>query len=329
MYVKRVLNPEIIFHFSWRPLLWTALLVCAVFVLYEFAGLKQVAIPFLPIATVGTAVAFYIGFKNNSSYDRLWESRKIWGEIVNVSRALAAYYLAVVRPQADKEEIKRFIYRQIAFVNILRLQLRRRNVWDANDRYVQIGRMCFGEINFEQEAEETLRALCTKDETEILMRKKNIAKELVKGQMDSLSRFKGQDWIDGFEHSDLMRYCAELYNQQGKAERIKNFPFPRQYAFFSEVFVVIFVCLLPFGLLTEFAKLGESLVWLTIPFSLLISWIFVTMEKVGDSSENPFENSLNDIPMTAICRNIEIDLREMLGEADLPPPIQAECDILM
>lgn len=126
-----------------------------------------------------------------------------------------------------------------------------------------------------------------------------------------------------------MRFCSELYNQEGKAERIKNFPFPRQYAFFGEVFVVIFACLLPFGLISEFAKLGESFVWLTVPFCLLISWIFVTMEKVGDTSENPFENNLNDVPMTAICRAIEIDLREMLGETDLPQPMQAECDILM
>lgn len=329
MYVKRVLNPEIIFHFSWRPLLLTTLLVCGVFILYEYTGYKQLAIPFLPIATVGTAVAFYIGFKNNSSYDRLWESRKIWGELVNVSRSLSAYFLAVVRPEADKEQVKWFIYRQIAFVNILRLQLRRRNVWDEHYRYGQIGRMCFGEINFEQEAEETLRALCTNEETDILMSKKNIAKELIKQQMISLSHFKGKEWVDPYEHSDLMRLCSELYNQQGKAERIKNFPFPRQYAFFSEVFVIIFVGLLPFGLITEFAKLGDSFVWLTIPFSILISWIFVTMEKVGDSSENPFENSLNDVPMTAICRAIEIDLREMLGESDLPQPIQAECDILM
>jgi putative membrane protein len=120
-----------------------------------------------------------------------------------------------------------------------------------------------------------------------------------------------------------------LYAQQGKAERIKSFPFPRQYAYFSEIFVGLFILLLPFGLVGEFAKLGESAVWLTIPFSILISWIFDTMEKVGDTSENPFENSLNDVPMSAISRNIEIDLRELLGESELPEPLQAVDGFLM
>jgi putative membrane protein len=62
-------------------------------------------------------------------------------------------------------------------------------------------------------------------------------------------------------------------------------------------------------------------VWLTIPFSLLISWVFFTIEQVGEFTENPFDNAMNDVPLNAICRTIEIDLREMLGETDLPPRI--------
>lgn len=76
-------------------------------------------------------------------------------------------------------------------------------------------------------------------------------------------------------------------------------------------------------------KINPELTWLTIPFTMLIAWIFKTMEKVGDTSENPFERNLNDIPMSAICRNIEIDLREMLGEDNLPEPLAAVDNILM
>lgn len=80
----------------------------------------------------------------------------------------------------------------------------------------------------------------------------------------------------------------------------------------------------------EFASFGgHNLIWLTVPFCVLISWIFITMELVGDNSEDPFENFVNDVPMTALCRTIEIDLREMLGETDLPPKIQPVNDILM
>lgn len=112
-------------------------------------------------------------------------------------------------------------------------------------------------------------------------------------------------------------------------DRIKTFPFPRQYAFFSGVFVNIFLALLPFALLGELAGRGGGQLWLVAPFGMLISWVFTTMEQVGDSSENPFEGGLNDIPMTAICRRIEIDLRAFLGESDLPPPLGPVDGILM
>ena len=88
-------------------------------------------------------------------------------------------------------------------------------------------------------------------------------------------------------------------------------------------------CRAAFGLVGELSKYGDSYVWLTIPMSVLISWIFYVMEVVGDRSENPFENGVNDIPMTAICRTIEIDLREMLGEKDIPGKIYPVKNIIM
>ncbi len=329
MYVKRVIDPEIIFFFSWRPVLWTTALSSVVYALYYFGHLKMLAIPFLPIATVGTAVAFYVGFKNNSSYDRLWEARKIWGEITNTSRSLCAYLLAVVKTPEGKREAKVFVYRHIAFVNILRAQLRRRNVWDEKYIYTRMARECFNTKPFEQDRDDILKEFCSTEDADLIRLKGNGAKEIVALQMKMLTQFKRNEWIDAYEHSDLMRICADLYVHQGKAERIKVFPFPRQYAYFSEVFVHIFMILLPFGLIGEFVKIDEGVAWLTIPFSVLISFVFLTMEAVGDSSENPFEGSLNDVPMSAICRNIEIDLKELLEENDLPAPLEAVDSILM
>ena len=95
------------------------------------------------------------------------------------------------------------------------------------------------------------------------------------------------------------------------------------------VFTWIFILLLPFGMLGEFAKMGHHMQWLAIPFCVLISWVFITMEQIGDNSEDPFEGFVNDVPMTALCRTIEIDLREMLGETDLPDKVQAQNGILM
>ena len=332
MYVKRNVSPSIIYYLSWRTVLFSFILSTLVFIVYEYLGWHAIAIPFLPIATIGTAVAFYVGFKNNSSYDRLWEARKIWGEIVNLSRSIVSYLLAVIKNSDDpevKSAVQKFTYRQIAYANMIRLQLRKRNVWDETHLYTQLASQCFPCKTFEQDTIDVMSALCCPEEAGSFITKQNIAKELVHEQMRDLTKFKVSNLLNDYEHSDLMGMCTEMFTQQGKSERIKLFPFPRQYAYFSEIFVRIFICLLPFGLIAEFAKLNEGLAWLTIPFSILISWIFDTMEQIGDTSENPFENGVNDVPMTAICRSIERDLRELLGEIKLPEPIQSVEGILM
>ena len=87
--------------------------------------------------------------------------------------------------------------------------------------------------------------------------------------------------------------------------------------------------LIPFALLTEFASLGAHLVWLTVPFSAMITWVFILMEMIGDYSENPFEGTYNDVPISALSRTIEIDLKEMLGEKNIPVPMQAVEGMLM
>jgi putative membrane protein len=88
------------------------------------------------------------------------------------------------------------------------------------------------------------------------------------------------------------------------------------------VFVWLFIALLPLGLVGEFEKLGHGHYWLTIPFSVLVSWVFATIELVGHISEDPFEHQMNDVPMSALCRSIEIDLRQMLGETNLPTKLE-------
>lgn len=124
----------------------------------------------------------------------------------------------------------------------------------------------------------------------------------------------------------------DFYTHQGKAERIKKFPFPRQYGSMSYVFVGLYIFLLPFGMVTEFhdyKDFGDWGAWLSIPFTVIVGWVFLMMELIGDYSENPFEGLGNDIPMLSLCRTIEIDLKEMLGETNLPPKIDVVKDVLM
>jgi putative membrane protein len=128
---------------------------------------------------------------------------------------------------------------------------------------------------------------------------------------------------------ELEKILGELYNLQGASERIKNFPYPRQYATLNLWFIKIFVLLVPMGMLNEFEKMGECLVWLSIPFSALSGWIFTTLEKIGESSENPFEGSANDVPITAISRNIQIDMLDMLDETHDIKPVALQNNILV
>ena len=121
---------------------------------------------------------------------------------------------------------------------------------------------------------------------------------------------------------EFKNMIGELLTLQGQVERIKNFPYPRQFATLNLFFLWIFIVILPFGLMHEFDKIAENFVWMTIPVSVIISWIFVLMERVGDVSENPFEGSRNDVPITTISRGIEIDIREIIGDdkKDIPKP---------
>ena len=337
MYVLRGINIRLIWAFAWKAMLGYIAWSSFIYLLYAHLGCKFLAIPFLPVATIGTAVAFYVGFKNNSAYDRLWEGRRIWGSITNASRTFANWIINwsgrwVGKSVADMEAIRReIVLRHIAWANVLRLQLRKTSVWENHYATTITNKMIHTttpEEQFEEDIRHLTEDLLGKDEFSTVKTKGNKATYLLFLQSQQLTALKHRGLLSDFEHSDLEKMVSELYNQQGAAERIKSFPFPRQYGFFSTVFVVLFNVLLPFALLGELAKFNENTLWLVIPFSTLISWIFFTMETIGDSSENPFENSINDVPMTAICRNIERDLREMLGETDLPAKVQAVNGVL-
>lgn len=331
MYVKRHIRWPVIWRFSWKNLLLFAVwstLVTIVFIVLESRNVN-VGIPFLPLSTIGIAVAFYIGFKNSQSYDRFWEGRKIWGQIVNTSRSLATKIISFTSGAEDSAQISRHvILRQLAWINSLRIQLRRTTIFDRKNLSPVPN---FGLKN-DRECKDCIAYWIDSKEYESIVDRANPATHLLKNQANELKKLNADGIVNNFEHMSLVKDIEILYDQQGKSERIKNTPFPRQYAYFSSIFVWIFIILLPFGLAEQFHMLeGDSTVWLAVPFSTLISWIFATMEAIGDNSEDPFENYVNDVPMSAICRTIEIDLLEMLDEPEksIPPKMQPVNDILL
>lgn len=325
MYTARNVSWSLIFRFAWKPVLFFTAYSGTLTWLHQ-QGHVPLTVPFLPIGVIGTAVAFYVGFKNNGSYERLWEGRRIWGALVNLSRSWAVSALDFV--QAEPAVHRELLYRHLAYLTALRVQLRRVSVWQ-NDHDTAHRVVPQAEEFQQHQLDEELGKFLPATEVAQLVKKGNPATHILRRQSERVAELANNSQLNHLQHIELMRLVQMLYDQQGAAERIKSFPFPRQYAYFSKVFVWLLILLLPLGLLNEFVKMGNCLVWLTVPFHVLISWVFYTMEVVGDSSENPFENALNDVPLTAICRNVEIDLREMLGETDLPPRLKAVNDILM
>ncbi|MGL4599525.1 MAG: bestrophin family protein, partial [Bacteroidia bacterium] len=298
MYIGKVFKFGLLWHFARRNLIRTLLVSSLVCVAYAIFHIKGVAIPFLPIGTIGTAVAFYIGFKNNQAYDRLWEARRLWGSITNTTRSFSAMVMAFVHDHEKREEI---LYRHTAYINILRLQLRRTIPWATSRE--KLHQTFVHDAKELSEYEIAIRQLFEErhkmDIYEQVKNKSNIASSALSYQVKVITDLRNAKAITDFEHIELVRQINDLYNWQGGCERIKTTPLFRQYSIFSRVFVDLFIYLLPFGLLTEMIKLTEAgtgwQIWLTIPFSMLISWVFFTMEQVGEFSENPFDSAVNDI----------------------------------
>jgi putative membrane protein len=295
--------------------------------LHALAGWTWLIVPWPAVAVIGTAVAFITGFKNNASYGRLWEARQVWGGIVNASRAFGILVLDFIPDQSARTRI---LYRHFAWLTALRYQLREPRTWESMHKPSNVEyRRKYRVPEWEGTIQSELAALLDEAECSYILGRKNRAAQLLELQSEDLRRCAETSLPGEMKHLEVQRLLTAFADTQGKCERIKNFPYPRQYATLNLLFVWVFIALVPLSVISEFQKLGAFYVWLTVPVSVIISWVFHTMEKIGESSENPFEGSANDVPITALSRTIEIDLREMLREEKLPPPISPMNNVLM
>jgi ion channel-forming bestrophin family protein len=353
MYTKKKYSARDMLKWTRREVIFFIVIASIVTTLYEILGLSWLMLPWFPIALVGTAVAFLIGFQNNAAYGRIWEARKIWGGIVNTSRTWTMMIKDMVtneHAQTHKPldeingEVKTLVYRHIAWITTLRHAMRQRKPWEtfAEHKTNQEWLKMLNIPEHRHTVEEELSHLLSKEELDYILTKTNKSAVLVSMQSKHLRTLKESGHIWEFSFLELEAILKELFDLQGKSERIKNFPYPRQYATLGYNFVNAFVFLIPFGVVPEFAKIGQNLseahpiigslfVWLAIPFSVMISWIFNTMQRIGTVGENPFEGSANDVPISTISRGIEIDLREMLDEDEstIPEPLAAHYDVQM
>jgi len=310
--------------------------------LFYFFELTWFQIPWTPLALIGTAVAFVIGFQNNSAYGRIWEARKIWGGIVNTSRTFGMYVQDMISDEHTKEpvseeiiksEIKSLTYRHIAWITALRHAMRISKPWETSVNHRTNKEWDTHPPEIDSSFEEDVKHLISDSDLAYTMSKANKQTALLYLQSHHLKQLKEKGLLWEFSFLEMEGVVQELLNLQGKSERIKNFPYPRQFATLNHFFMWIFVLLLPLALVPQFAEIGREIVdsfpiigdlfvWFSIPFYVIVAWVFHTMERIGRTGENPFEGTANDVPISTISRGIEIDLRQNLGESEGQIPEQ-------
>jgi putative membrane protein len=275
----------------WRPLLVLFLLDCLVTAAYVGLKWTWIAPREVPLPLIGTGLAVFLGLRNNTAYSRWWEARTLWGSITNHSRNFARS-LAMLLPSTQDDAAKaKLIQHQIAWAHALRASLRREDVEGVTRPFLPA---------------ETLAAIQASTNAPFA-----IQREMAALLADAARRGR----LDPIQAAALNTTLSALTDAQGGLERIRNTPMPRQYALFPRIFVGVYCLMLPFGVVPDLGVL-------TPVGSTLIGFIFLALDAAGRNLEDPFARSVHDVPMSAITRTIEIDLKQALGHSDDPIPLR-------
>jgi len=270
----------------------------------ELAEKPPTTITLAPFTLIGLALSIFLGFRNNTSYDRFWEGRRLWGALVNVSRSFARQcqlYIGAREGAADARVTgiqRELVHRTIGFVHALRMHLRDDFDWQELGRYLPAG------------------------EIEQLKLHKNVPNAVVSGTSHWLRAAWQAMHIDTYHLPAMDHSLCQLTDIQGGCERIKSTPIPHSYTVLMHGIVASYCFALPFGLV-------DTLHGWTPLVVLIVSYAFLGLDAVGDEIENPFGLDQNDLPLSAISTTIEVNLRQALGEADVPALAEPIDGILM
>ena len=250
-------------------------------------------IPDMPItvpAFLGTAISVLLSFKLSQSYDRWWEARKVWGTIVNESRSFTLQLQSYIT-RGNDEVIGKLAHRHIAWCYCLCQSLRGLNPLENLEKYI------------------------SEDDIKKIGAHSN--KPLAILQLNSLqvAELKNNGLIDVFSHVDINKTIINFTTAMGMAERIKSTVFPITYRVLLHLMIYLFV-------ITLSVSLGEVNPIYEIPLLVMIATGFFVLEKTATLLQDPFENKPTDTAMTTIATNIEINIRQLLNETDIPKPHQ-------
>jgi len=291
MYTKPTYSWRMLTRHVSRPLIIIVIYTGSIYYAYEHMDVDEIDIP-LSISTVlGFAISLLLGFRTNAAYDRWWEARKVWGAIVNDSRTLMRQLMGYA--DLHEEESRSMANLIIGWTYALKAVLRN------------------------QDPIEAIEAFASQDDIKQLQNQNNIPNGLLNLIELRLKQLKNQNSIDVYQMVSLNDTLERLCDSMGKCERIKNTVFPIQYRVFTNAAIVIFMIMLPFGML-------ESTGIFVIPISAAVMFFFLFMELIAHYLQNPFRNKDSDTPMSAICRTIEINLLQMVGDQKVPEPIEVD-----
>lgn len=304
----------------------------------QLSGWSFLTVPTTILAVIGSALAISLAFKNQQCYARFNEGLILSGQLNTASLVLANRLMATIGNRDDTPDarLKEIFYRHFAWLTALRFYLRDKRSWEntlapGNARF--LARHPSPESHSTLEDELKLY-LPSADVQRVMAHRGDKEALILHWQYEAIRELHDKSFISELMFTVLAAGLDELLRLQGGLKRIKNYPYSRNYYSVAVILVMIFVALVPFGLFQDARELGEAAgvgnwtVWLNVPFSLIVGWIFVSLEKVGENSSNPFEGNANDVPISSITRRIEIEMRMLLGEQTDLKPIEAKNDIL-
>ncbi len=286
--------------------------VLIILVIVEFAndyvGFDRPAFSLATVGLIISALSIFLSFRVNEAYTRWWEARILWGNLVSASRAFTRNLTWLIDDDpADEKRLeagamrRELIYRQIAFVNALRLSLRQQDKW------------------------EELRPFIDEEEYVSLMQATSKPTWILQCQGERIADARRRGWLSEANQTQLNLTFNELHAVQGSCERIKNTPFPENLAHATRIIAWGMAIVVPVAI-TDQSNRFEPVDMIVVPFLMLS---FLLIERLGAELKNPFENEPNGTPMTALCRVVERELRQSLGEKSLPASVEPIDGVLM
>lgn len=283
------LRGSVIREIAPRVLICTLIAVAAWLVDREIEALhhKSIEIPATAHSLIGTALGLLLAMRTNSSYERFWEGRKMWGAIVNETRNLGRS--ASVLLAKDPAVLRQVLLWTIAFP------------W-STERLLR-GAKGLGPRAAELPADQAAAALASVHPPLFITRRITAL----------LAEARARGTLGDMQQMSLDQVLTLLIDYMGACERIMKTPLPYAYAVHLRRAMIVFCFTLPFVLVHSFH-------WATIPATLLVAFTFFGIEEIGLEIENPFGHDENDLPLEAICETIQRDLSEIIDQTTGGPP---------